>query len=250
MPEGDTIFRTATALRDRIGGKVCTSAEPPVFGRLQGKRLVAVEPVGKHLFLRFDSGVSLHSHMRMTGAWHLYSSGQSWRKPRRAAKAVLHFDDTVAVLFSAPIAELVGDDSRVGHLGPDILGEPFELEEIVARATQSGETALGPLLLDQQICAGIGNIYKCESLWELRLNPWKPVGDVPEESVRRLYRTARRLMRESALGASFRRRNAAHGRGGAPCPRCHHLIEVRPQGEPARLTYWCPHCQGDASSAG
>ncbi len=244
MPEGDTIWRTAAALRRRLLGKTVATATPDRVKRIEGHRLVAVEPVGKHLIMHFDGQVALHSHMRMTGSWHLYRPGERWRHPERLACAVLNFDDAVAVLFSAPVVEVVRDDRRpVEPLGPDVLGERFDLDEVMRRARESDRPTVGELLLDQRVCAGIGNIYKCETLWLHELDPWSAPSSLSDDEVRRLYLTARDLMRRALTGKGFTPRHAVHARGGRSCPRCGTRISVRPQGEQARLTYFCPRCQ-------
>jgi endonuclease-8 len=227
LPEGDTIWRTAAGLRSRILGKTVRSAQPASMKRLEGSAVTAVEPAGKHLLVSFDSGLVLHSHMRMTGSWHVYQPGERWRKPAHAAKVVLGFEDTQAVLFSAPVVELVRSASLpVAHLGPDILADPFELEEVLRRARAAGELPLGELLLEQRVCAGVGNV---------------------DEMLAKLFTTARRHMRENL--ASFDRRfgghpGAVHGRKGRPCRRCGAAIRARAQGEQARITYYCARCQG------
>jgi endonuclease VIII len=250
LPEGDTIWRTAAALRRRLLGKVVLDARPAALTRLQGQRLVSVEPNGKHLFMRFDRGIVLHSHMRMTGAWHLYRPGERWRQPQRRATAVLSFDDAVAVCFAAPVIELTADERQpVLHLGPDILADPFDLDEVVRRVRRSEQATLGELLLDQTVCAGIGNIYKCESLWLHRLDPWMAPHDVDDDALRRLYLTARDLMRRNLMTPIRVQRHAVHGHGRRPCPRCGSPILVRAQGEQARLTYYCGSCQQSATAA-
>ena len=247
MPEGDTIWRTAAALRPRIVGEVVRSAEPAALHRLTGRQVTAVEPVGKHLLIRFDGDLVLHSHMRMTGAWHIYPTGRRWQKPARFAKAVLRFDSLEAVLFSAPTVELLRDEStRVGHLGPDILADDFDAEEVLRRARSSRRQELGDVLLDQAVCAGIGNIYKCESMWMHRLDPWCRVADMPDADLASVYGTARRLML-AATAARGGQRRAVHSRGGRSCPRCGTPISVRAQGEMGRLTYFCARCQAPAS---
>ena len=223
MPEGDTIWRTAAALRRQLAGKVVVDARPDALGRLKGQRLESVEPNGKHLFMRFDRGIVLHSHMRMTGAWHLYRPGERWRQPERRATAVLWFDDAVAVCFAAPVVELTADEREpVQHLGPDILADPFGLDEVIRRVRYSEQRTLGELLLDQRICAGIGNIYKCETLWLHRLDPWMGPRQVDEEALRRLYLTARELMRSSLVTPIRAQRHAVHGRGRRPVPDAAH----------------------------
>jgi endonuclease VIII len=244
LPEGDTIWRTANALRPRLVGKRLLEVTPEPFRRLEGATVTAVEANGKHLLIRFDTGLVLHSHMRMTGAWHLYRPGEAWRKPAGLAKVVLNNEDTVAVLFSAPLVELVREREAardLGHLGPDMLASDLDLAEILRRARASERQALGELLLDQRVAAGIGNIYKCESLWRLRRDPWQPAAELSDEELGRLYREARSLM-QAALHGRFR--PVVHGKTGRSCPRCLGRIACRVQGEPARFTYHCPTCQG------
>lgn len=250
MPEGDTIWRSAATLRERVAGQVVSSARPEPLRRLEGRTLDGIEPVGKHLLMRFSGGWTLHSHMRMSGSWHLYRPGERWRRPNRYARAVLEFGDWVAACFSAPVLELVRDESRsIGHLGPDILGDGFAIEEVVARARAAGPLELGQLLLDQTISCGIGNVYKCESLWQLRLDPWKSSAEVEDDQLRKLFETARSLMRDNLRKGPVPRRfpgtarQAVHGRRGRPCPRCGRPVASRPQGEQGRWTYWCPGCQ-------
>jgi len=224
---------------------VVADARPAALARLNGRRVEAVEPNGKHLLMRFEGGIALHSHMRMTGSWHLYRPGERWRQPAWRATAVLSFDDGVAVCFAAPVMELVRDaHAPIAHLGPDILVDPFDLDGVIGRARRSEAVTLGELLLEQRVCAGIGNIYKCEALWALRLDAWMPPVELDDERLRTLYLTARDLMRRSILTPTARQRHSVHGRGGRPCPRCATPIQIRAQGQQARLTYFCPRCQG------
>ena len=241
MPEGDTIRRTAAALRERVGGRIVTAARPIRLASLAGRTLEAVEPVGKHLLMRFSDGWTLHSHMRMTGSWHLYRQGERWRRPEHLARAVLEFEDRVAVCFSAPVLELVRDGREpIHHLGPDLLAPDVDLDAVVTRARATGPVGLGELLLDQRVCSGIGNVYKCETLWSS--------ADLDDAALRAVFATARSAM-QANLGPWAPRRfdgraGAVHGRRGRPCPRCGTPVRSRAQGEQARLTYWCPRCQG------
>jgi endonuclease-8 len=210
---------------------------------LVGTTVTDVLPNGKHLLVHFDNGLVLHSHMRMTGTWHVYRPGEPWRRPAWLARVVLENEDTVAVLFNAPVVELLRakvakHDLR--HLGPDILAPELDLDEILKRARNSERQALGELLLDQRVAAGIGNIYKCESLWRLRLDPWMPASALDDEALGRLYLTARTLMQ----GALRKRQpHAVHGKAGRSCPRCLWRVACRNQGDPPRFTYYCPRCQ-------
>jgi endonuclease-8 len=249
MPEGDTIWRTAASLRSGLLGKRVVVARPDAFKRLAGSTVTAVEPVGKHLLIRFDSGLALHSHMRMRGVWHLYRVGERWDRPDWQLKALLETEEVVAVCFGAPIVELVRNTATsVGHLGPDILVDGWVVAEVVSRVRALRPVPVGELLLDQRITAGIGNVYRCEALWHRRINPWTSSAALSDEELAALYETARDAMRANLRGGFRRRfpgygRGAVHGRGRRPCPRCGAPIKVRAQGEHARLTYWCPVCQ-------
>ena len=249
MPEGDTIHRMATMLGSALKGKRVVAARPEHLKRLSGTTVISVEPVGKHLVIRFDNGLALHTHMRMRGVWHVYRPGERWRRPAWQLKASLETADSVAVCFSAPIVELIRDvASRVGHLGPDIVAEEWSPSAAVARARKLNEMPIGDVLLDQRVVAGIGNVYRCESLWSRRINPWKPVLELDDETLRELFDTARAAMRANLAGGVRRRfpgygNGAVHGRGGRPCARCGTPIRVRAMGDHARLVYWCPKCQ-------
>ncbi|HVD00952.1 MAG TPA: DNA-formamidopyrimidine glycosylase family protein [Candidatus Dormibacteraeota bacterium] len=243
MPEGDTLRRTADALRGRLLGKEISQARPDFLKRVEGTTVTSIEANGKHLLIGFDSGLVLHSHLRMTGSWHLYKPGEAWRKPARLATAVLAGADAVAVLFSAPTAELVRSKDAVhelAHLGPDMLAPELDLTEILRRARSSPRQALGELLLDQRVAAGIGNIHKCEALWRLRLDPWRPASDLSDAELGALFQEARTGLQAGVRGIV---RPAVAGRAGRSCPRCSHRIQCVLQGAPPRFTYYCPTCQ-------
>lgn len=249
MPEGDTIWRTAEALRARLQGKRVLLAAPPALKRLTGATVTEVKPVGKHLLIRFDNGLALHSHMRMRGVWHVYQPGERWRRPEWQLKALLETDDAVAVCFAAPVMELVRDaGTRIGHLGPDILADDWAAADVVARARSLGPVTAGELLLDQRVTAGIGNVYRCESLWQCRVNPWTSTAVLEDGELAAVFETARAAMRANLERGMKRRfpgygRGAVHGRAGRPCPRCGTRIRVRALGEQARMAFWCPACQ-------
>jgi formamidopyrimidine-DNA glycosylase len=249
MPEGDTIFRTAEKLREALQGKRVVSARPDQLKRLAGTTVSDVQPVGKHLMIRFDNGLALHTHMRMRGVWQVYPRGQKAPRPDWQLKAILETDDLVAACFAAPVVELIRDEaSHVGHLGPDILGDDWDVKSVVKRARSRGTAAIGEVLLDQRVTAGIGNVYRCEALWQLKVNPWKPTDQLADDELASLFEVARQAMRTNRGRDQRRRfpgygRGAVHGRGGRPCPRCGTLIKVRALGEHSRLAYWCPACQ-------
>lgn len=243
MPEGDTIWRAAAMLRQALEGKTVVVARPDALKRFAGRSVTQVKPVGKHLLIRFDNGLAIHSHMRMQGAWHVYQKGERWRRPAWQAKALLETEDgVVAVCFAAPVIELVRDEeTRLGHLGPDILTDEWSVEEVIGRARRQESRPIGELLLDQRVTAGIGNVYRCEVLWDRKVSPFRAAKQLSDDELEAIFETARRSMLDGLRKG--RRRAAVHGRGGRPCPRCGRRIQVRAQGEQARLVYWCPACQ-------
>src|SRR5439155_27034522 len=129
--------------------------------------------------MRFSDDLVLHTHMRRQGSWHLYAPGERWRQPERLARAVLSTTDTVAVCFNTPAVALTREP-RVQHLGPDVLGPELDLDLVLSRARASPARTLGELLLDQKVAAGIGNVYRCEVLWWLRLDPWAEVAGIAD----------------------------------------------------------------------
>jgi endonuclease-8 len=262
MPEGDTIFRTATQLRRWIGGRVLTRARSAVPGvaaaGLVGRSVEEVDAHGKHLLIHLSGGVVVHTHMRMTGSWHLYPAGERWRKSPRAARLVLEAGDRVAVCFSAPVVEVLRqrDLARhpaLGRLGPDVL-VPSSLDPPAvrarARARAAASPTVGELLLDQQVVAGIGNIYRCESLYLCGINPRAPSVSLTDDDIDALVATASRIMRANATAEPSSRsfdgpsdQPWVYRRRGRPCRRCSTPIERELLGFQARSVYWCPVCQ-------
>jgi len=248
MPEGDVLFRTAVTLQKWLAGRevtAATTAAAPMVGRTVDK----VEANGKHLLVRFDSGHVLHTHLRMTGSWHVYSAGERWQRPPSQAKVSVTCGERVAVCFNAPIVELLAPGGEQSHpslsnLGPDVLDRPLDLDEIRRRARgRPPATALGELLLDQRVVAGIGNIWRCEALFLKGRSPWRPVSALADEELDALVSTAGRIMGDSLGPFAGRPARWVYRRSGRPCRRCRTPVRARPQGAQARTAYWCPTCQ-------
>jgi endonuclease-8 len=267
VPEGDTLFRTAAGLRPHLVGRTVTAARArlpgPQVERLIGHAVTEVEAHGKHLLIRFDSGLELRSHLGMNGSWHRYAPGERWRRPPGRARFVMEVSGAVAVCFDAPVLELFETRIEAIHpvlsrLGPDVLAETFGPDEIAEarrrlRASAAARRTIAEGLLDQRALAGIGNIYKNEVLFAERVDPFVPVDALPDETLDALILTGRRLM-QANLGNPDRRtterqraaggqRMWVYGRAGRPCRRCGTRIEVRRHGELPRSTYWCGGCQ-------
>ena len=210
-----------------------------------GRTVEAVEAKAKHLLIRFSGGLTLHTHMQMTGAWHVYPAGEKWRKPGWQARVVLEAGDRVAVCFNAPTVELLTERDEAEHqsianLGPDVLKPPVDLDEVRRRAAErpAGYT-IGELLLDQQVVSGIGNIYRCEALFLCRTHPKTPW---PDTDLDELVRTASKIMLAQLQPRAIYR-PSVYGRTGHPCPRCRTAITAETYGAFPRTAYWCPNCQ-------
>jgi endonuclease-8 len=258
VPEGDTLYRTAVTLQRWIGGREVTEASSAVPGlpvdRLVGQRVQWVEAWGKHLLVRFTSGQVLHTHLRMSGSWHVYSAGDRRRRPSRQARLVLVCGDRVAVCFNVPVVELLAARAEQVHpalagLGPDVLADTLDIDEIRRRARRrSPLLSVGELLLDQRVLAGIGNIWRSEALFLEGRHPRTPQSALSDDGLDRLVTTARRLMRGSAgidPGEAGGRPGPrwVYRRTGRPCRRCGTPIQSALQGEQPRRAYWCPTCQ-------
>jgi endonuclease-8 len=265
MPEGDTIFRTAEVLRRALAGRriISARAQPqpglrrvPDLSRLIGATVENVEARGKHLLIGFDNGLTLRSHLRMSGSWHRYRPGEPWRRPMRQASAILETAESVAVAFNTPVVELLTDaelrrSAPLTSLGPDLLGREFDAAEALHRLRGRDAEQFGNALLDQRAVAGIGNVYKSEVAFLERLDPWAPVGAFTDEELGAALATARRLLQANTRGGARVTTGSGargeglwvYGRGGRPCRRCGTIVEQGRQGELARLTFWCPRCQ-------
>ena len=260
MPEGDSLHRAARRLQALVGQHVEVEAPHPraavkgLAERLDGRRLDGVEAIGKNLLLHFDGGLVLRSHLRMKGRWRLERRGTAYvGRPW----LVLRGNEYEAVLWSGAELELVeargaprleagsavgrAAGARLNRLGPDILGEPPDVETMLARLGTAPEREVGDALLDQRLVAGIGNLWRAEALWEARVSPWRRVSEVGDEELRSVLEAAHRLMRR-ALEAR-RPPRQVYRRAGRPCRRCGGIVRSAPQGDHARTAYWCPACQ-------
>ena len=255
MPEGDTIFRTATTLRGSLVGKAVVSFEAPRLPAVSiapGTAVTAVEARGKHLLVWFEGGRALHTHMQMSGSWHLYRPGERWRAARASARAVIGVRDAVAVCFRAPVVELldaraVRSHPRLSALGPDLCSPAADVDEALARLEGlPARTPIAVALLDQRVACGVGNVYKSETLFACRVDPFARVEDLETPTRRALLRKASDLLRRNLEGGprvTHEGGLAVYGRARRPCRRCGATIRSARQGQPPRTTYWCPDCQ-------
>ena len=251
MPEGDSLHRAAQRLQVLVGEKLAVETPHPrarvtrVAERLDGRRLLGVEAVGKNLLLRFEDSLVLRSHLRMKGRWQVFErNGKTTR--HGTPWLVLRGEKVEAVLWHGPVLQL--DEGPVRSLGPDILAAPPDFDGMLTRlrGVDQRET-IGEALLDQRLVAGIGNLWRAEALWRVQVSPWQRLEATSDQQLRSTLTEASQLMRRS-LDSGLRQR-AVYRQAGRPCPRCGATIESRGQGDANRIAYWCPSCQGGETPA-
>ncbi len=254
MPEGDTIHFAASRLRAVLAGQVPDAIATPQRRhamdrwpeRLARRAVQAVDAHGKHLFVRFEGDLVIHSHLGMTGSWIVRRAGaprggRVWLVLRRGGQECLQLGGPTLELLTA---QRVRTDQRIAQLGPDILGDEFDVRAVLVRLRAGGpERSVGEALLDQRAVAGIGNIWKCETCFSAAIDPWRPIGAVSDGELRALLEFARREMGVSAREGFIARPRSVYRRAGEACARCGARIRSRGQGDADRRTYWCPGCQ-------
>ena len=265
MPEGDTLHRTASGLAPHLVGRTVTAARVrsggPQVGRVVGAVITSVEAIGKNLLIRFDNGLELRTHLRMNGSWHRYRPGEQWQRPAARARLVIEVPGAVAVCFDAPVIELFETRAETIHptlarLGPDLLDPawgPGHAAEARRRLTDPARAALtvSAALLDQRAVAGIGNIWRNETLFQERVDPWATMAELADATVDGLVERARELLRRSVTTPTGRSPMWVYRRAGRPCRRCGTLVSSAPQdSEVPRTTYWCPACQDGKGMSG
>ena len=262
MPEGDTVHRIARVLGQELTGKQIDKLilhDQGEIADLAGKSVEKVEARGKHMLVSFDAPWVLRVHLGMNGGWRRLHRRE---KGGRDATVRIEAGDAAYVCERAYRAELIrraalSTNPRLARLGPDLLADPPDIDEAVRRATQPGNAnrEIGDLIMDQRIAAGVGNIYKSETLFECRVNPCTRLHQLSAEQVRGIYEKAAALMRLNLLtrrrtSVPLRRRDQpsshrfwVYMRAGKPCLDCGTRIERFLQGDMARSTYFCPKCQ-------
>ena len=259
MPEGDTVWLAAHNLNMALAGSTLTRSDFRVpalaTADISGRTVLEVIPAGKHLLFRLDDDSTVHTHFRMDGSWHLYRPGERWRGgPSHQIRVILSTQDWDAVgyrLHDIAVVPTSAEGSLVGHLGPDVVADDFDLDLAVANLRADPDAEIGMALLDQRNLAGIGNIYRAEGCFLEGISPWRRVAEVPNLAA--LVTRCRRLMvrnrdRASQATTGDLSRVAEHWvyeRAGRPCLRCRTPIRAADQGRApyARTAYWCPTCQ-------
>jgi endonuclease-8 len=264
MPEGDVVWRTARQLDEALAGRVLRRSEfrVPRYATtdLAGRVVTGTVSRGKHLLTRVDGGLTIHTHLRMDGSWRIRPAGDRVPGDHRI-RLVLGNDEWLALGYQLGLVEVLPtrDEERVvRHLGPDLLGPGWDAGEAVRRLQADPSREVGEALLDQRNLAGIGNLYKAETLFLRGISPWRPVGEITDlqalvELARRLLDANKDRVDQVTTGdLTPGRQTWVYGRAGRPCRRCGQRIRRiwaasngGDNGE--RITYWCPHCQPAAT---
>ena len=258
MPEQPEVERAAARLREALVGRrlravdalhpaVRRTLDDAVAASLAGRTIVAVERRGKHQLLRLDDGRTLHVHFRMAGDWDI---GRVDGPLPRHARAVLTGDDGTRVALVDPraLSSIVVLDvgAALPALGPEADDPALDAPALrAALARRRGP--IKPVLLDQRVLAGVGNIYAAEALWHARIDPRASAAALGPARVERLLEGIRTALADGARaatryggdvdGASL----AVYGREGEPCRRCG--ATIRRMVQAGRSTYYCPRCQ-------
>ncbi len=259
MPEGDTVWRACQRLNSVLGGRELTKSEfrvPSLAATdLVGVPVREVRSKGKHQLFRLGNDYTLHSHFGMDGSWRIYEQGKKWTGGQAfQIRAVLTTVEHAVIGYLLPVLELIPtvEEGRVvGHLGPDLLGDDWDVAEAIRRITLQPERSIGEALLDQRNLAGIGTFYRAELLFLQGVHPRTPVKRVP--NLERMLRRAHQLLfvnrwrpEQSTTGdLKPSRRAYVFERERQPCRRCGTPVRTEEFG-PAlqqRRSYWCPTCQ-------
>ncbi len=211
MPEGDSIFRAARALNRALAGKIVTVFETTLapLARvnddtpLAGRTVECVQARGKWCLIFFSGDLILLTHMRMSGSWHIYKTGERWQAPRSAMRVAIICGDVQAVAFSVPVAEFhtarsLERSDNVPKLGVDVLGDKYTIDTGV-HALQKyrrahPEAEIGNVLLNQRVLAGIGNVYKSEIAFTAGVNPFRTMQTISDRELDRIAEIALRYM--------------------------------------------------------
>jgi endonuclease-8 len=258
VPEGDTIDRTAAAMRSAlVDRKMVRFDAPRLIGVVPkaGRTIVRVEGYGKHLEIEWDDGIILHTHLRRSGFWDLYRKHDIWQRPHREMRAVIETSTWTAVCFNAPTVETYREPgiSRhpwFGRLGPDLSSPDADLDRSaeLLLSYDDRRAPIAEVLVDPRVISGLGNVYRSEVLWACELHPFAAVGAIGEPLARRIVNVAARLLRANLAAAEHVALPGVpggfgvYGRTGQGCFRCADTVRARPGGHD-RVLYWCPGCQ-------
>ncbi|MEB3360251.1 MAG: endonuclease VIII [Synechococcales bacterium] len=271
MPEGPEIKRAA----DRIAGAIAHQPITEVFfafdhlkpyeAKLTYQTVVAVEPRGKALLIRFGNGLNIYSHNQLYGKW-MVRKAHAYPDTNRQLRLALHTTRHSALLYSASDIEVLPDGELESHpflsrIGPDVLSKSVNAETVRHRlqSQQFHRRQLALLLLDQQFLSGLGNYLRSEILFKAGVHPKRRPVDCASEEIQALAEAAialpqrsyetggitndlSRAMQLKEAGKSWKQyRHYVFYRDGQPCFDCG--TPIRKDSTGGRRVYYCPRCQ-------
>jgi endonuclease VIII len=270
MPEGDSLFRAAKKLHEALAGQIITrfaSPRPELQEReVEGHRVKLARAHGKHVIIELDDGRALLSHLRMQGSWFVGQKVSLTERLREKLSEAPRWDDedlsliietetSLAKLERAAIVELAPlatIERRLSGLGPDLLAPDYDAAAALASLRAHPELSIGEAVMLQSIVAGIGNVYKSETLFLEKVSPFVSVASLDDATLERVLKRARDLMRRNTVPGPRRTtfgnfagsKYWVYDRSGHHCLKCDTKIGMRRQGSTQRSTYFCPECQG------
>lgn len=252
------MWRTAHALDQALTGARLTRTEFRVpqlaVADLTGALVEGTRSRGKHLLTRIGDEHTLHTHLKMEGAWHLYRAETRWQRPLDQVRVVLHTPRWLAVGFSLGVVELLpreAEGDALAHLGPDLLGDDWDLTVALTRLRSDPDRTVAEALLDQRNLAGVGNLYMSEVCFLRGVRPDTPLGQAPDlpglvTRVRSLLEANKQRRAQTTTGDTRpRHRHWVYQREGEQCRRCGTSVArvmLGPAGR-ERAAYFCPSCQ-------
>src|SRR5581483_1231916 len=252
MPELPEVDAAARMLRTVALGKTIASVErlhrvhrrllpPSKVRRLVGAQVVSIERRGKHQLIHLGDGSTLHVHFRMTGDWEV---GRVQEPLPPYSRVVIVFTDGTRAVLTDPRAlstltlHAPGVDP-LPDLGPDAI-DPAFTPQYLKRILSARRIPIKPALLDQNVVAGIGNIYATEALWLARIDPRRSASSLDTTELARLVKAIRRVLAKGEPWSVYDREGQRCRRGDGT------VVRITQAG---RSTYWCPDCQGSASAS-
>jgi len=262
MPEGHEIHRFAERHAKALAGKK-VHVESPNGGfadaaALDGRKLLEVVAIGKHLGYRFGKDLTLHVHLGQYGDF--WEGTMPYPETKGALRLRMSNNTDWLELRGPTDCSIFSDQDWAkleARIGPDPLNAEADPKVVYEKITKK-KTPIDVLLMDQSVVSGIGNIYRAELLYRARIHPDRPGKDVPAATLRRIWREAVALMKDGmedrrmvttlakdrphSTGKALKEEvHYVYRRQGKPCRVCATEIESKPMA--GRTVYWCPVCQ-------
>jgi endonuclease-8 len=262
MPEGHEIHRFAERQAAAFVGKKVRVESPnggfPDAELLDGRKLVAIEAIGKHLGYKFGRDLTLHVHLGQFGDF--WEGAMPYPEPKGALRLRMSTKTDWLELRGPTDCSIFSDEAwkkLEGRIGPDPLNKSADPKVAFAKIAKS-KSPIGVLLMDQSVIGGIGNVYRAELLFRARIHPDTPGRNVSADAIKAIWKDTIALMhagmddrrmvttlpkdRPSGRGKAVRgETHYVYRRQGQPCFVCGTEVESKPMA--GRTVYWCPKCQ-------